>query len=151
MLSQSRAKERGCSQVLFLDAKEQKYIEELGGMNVMLVRSDGSILTPKSDTILPGITRNSIVDICTQEGRKVYFEDISIDYWKSAVQTGEIVEAMAVGTAATIAPISTIIADGFTIEHPPITQESLSLRLKSKLTGIQNGTFADEFGWLFRV
>ena len=151
LLPQRIAYEKGCEQVLFLDSCDGEYLEELGGMNVVIVFDDGHVATPLSDSILPGITRDSVLDLCEQAGRRVERRRISIGEWRAGAESGAIVEAIAIGTAAVISPIGELRADDFTIQNPPITEDSFSMRIRSQLTGIQNGTEPDVNGWLVRL
>ena len=148
LLPTNEAYEQGCEQVLFLDSVEGRYLEELGGMNIVLVYRDGRVVTPLSDSILPGITRDSILELAEAAGHRVERRRISIDEWRSGVESGEIVEAFACGTAAVITPIGVLKSPTFTIENPAVTAESLSMRLRATLTGLQNGLETDERGWL---
>jgi len=152
LLAQAEAMENGCDQVVFLDAAEHRWVEELGGMNVFLVTDDGSLVTPPlSSTILPGITRDAIITLARKEGRTVREERYLIDRWRSDAASGKLTEAFACGTAAVVASIGKIkssagdivIADGST---GPVTAA-----IKAKLVGIQRGDIADEFGWMRRI
>ncbi|MDO5051428.1 MAG: branched-chain amino acid aminotransferase [Pseudoclavibacter sp.] len=151
LLPQRQAAERGCEQVLFLDACEGRYLEELGGMNLCLVRRDGTILTPESDSILPGITRDSLLELAQRAGLRVERRRVPIEEWREGAAAGDIVEAFACGTAAVVTPIGRLVAEGFTIEHPPLGEDSIGMRLREELTGIQNGTLPDRLGWLVRA
>jgi len=152
LLAQAEAMEHGCDQVVFLDAVEHRWVEELGGMNVFLVMDDGSLVTPPlSGTILPGITRDAITTLARKEGRTVREERYSIEQWRADAASGKLKEAFACGTAAVIASICKIkssvgdivIADG---SIGPVTAA-----IKAKLVGIQRGDIADEFGWVRRI
>lgn len=151
LLPTTEAYAQGCEQVLFLDSCEQRYLEELGGMNILLVTKDGTILTPDSESILPGITRDTLLELAEQEGHRVERRRIALDEWRDGVASGEIVEAFACGTAAVVSPIGVLKAPDFTLENPPVTTESVSMKLRAKLTGIQNGDVADTNGWLHRL
>lgn len=151
LLPTNEAYANGCEQVLFLDSSEGKYLEELGGMNIVLVTRDGTLLTPDSDSILPGITRDSLLTIAEGMGHRVERRRITLDEWREGIASGEIVEAFACGTAAVVTPIGTLKAPDFTLENPPVTAESLSMRLREALTGLQSGRIADERGWLYRL
>ncbi|WP_201613951.1 branched-chain amino acid aminotransferase [Gulosibacter hominis] len=151
MLPQRIAYDKGCEQVLFLDSCSETYLEELGGMNVVLVLDDGTVITPKSDSILPGITRDSVLELCEQAGRKVERRQISIAEWREGVESGRVAEAIAIGTAAVISPIGELRAPDFTIANPPVTEESFSMRIRSLLTGIQNGIEPDTNNWLVKL
>ena len=106
--AQAEAIEHGCDQVVFLDAVERRYIEELGGMNVFFVFDDGSLLTPPLGTILPGITRDSIIALAKDAGRRVREEPYTIDQWRADAASGKLKEAFACGTAAVISPIGNV-------------------------------------------
>lgn len=151
MLPQQIAYEKGCEQVLFLDSCDGAYLEELGGMNVVLVFDDGTVATPASDSILPGITRDSVLQLVEDAGYQVERRRISLDEWREGAASGRIVEAMAVGTAAVITPIGELRSDEFTIANPPVTEESLAMRIRAKLTGIQNGVESDTHGWMLKL
>jgi branched-chain amino acid aminotransferase len=99
----------GCDQVVFLDAVEHRWIEELGGMNVFLVMDDGSLETPPlSGTILPCITRDAIFTLARKEGRTVREERYSMHQWRADAASGKLKEAFAWGTAAVVASIGKI-------------------------------------------
>ena len=103
--AQAEAIERGCDQVVFLDAVERRYIEELGGMNIFFAFDDGSISTPPLGTILPGITRDSIIALAKDSGTRVREEPYTIQQWRADAASGKLKEAFACGTAAVITPI----------------------------------------------
>ena len=148
LVAQAEAYEQGCDQVLFLDSAEDRYLEELGGMNVVLVKKDGTLITPMSDSILEGITRDSILQLAEDRGHAVERRRVSIDEWREGAASGDIVEAFACGTAAVVAPIGLLKAADFTIEH---TQTSVALSLREELTGIQYGKVEDRHGWMTRL
>ena len=151
LLPQEEAYENGCSQVLFLDPVDTTYIEELGGMNVVFVMKDGTIVTPESASILEGITRDSILQLAADRGHTVERRKISLDEWREGVASGEIVEVFACGTAAVVVPIAELKGDGFSIVSPVAGPDSLTLSLRAELTDIQYGRRADPHGWLTRL
>lgn len=151
LLPQEEAYEHGCSQVLFLDSSDKAYIEELGGMNVVLVYKDGTIVTPESDSILEGITRDSILQLAEDRGHRVERRRVSIDEWKTGVESGDIVEVFACGTAAVVVPIKELKGDGISIVSPVAGPDSLTMSLREELTDIQYGRRADPHGWLTRL
>lgn len=147
LVAQAQAVKNGCDQVVFLDAAEHRWVEELGGMNVFFVFDDGSMRTPPLGTILPGITRASILTLARDAGIAIEEAPYSFDDWKADAASGRLKEVFACGTAAVVAAIGEIrftggaqqIADGL---DGPITQ-----RLRAQLTGLQRGTEADPHGW----
>ena len=109
LLAQAEAIEHGCDQVVFLDAAEHRWVEELGGMNIFFVFDDGSLTTPPlSGTILPGITRDSIITLARREGRTVREERYGIAQWRTDAASGRLREAFACGTAAVVSAIGKI-------------------------------------------
>ena len=152
LIVQAEAMTHGCDQVVFLDAAEHRWVEELGGMNVFFVFDDGSMLTPPlGGTILPGITRDSIITLARREGRIVREDRYSMDQWRADAASGKLREAFACGTAAVISAIGEIKSDdgGFVIgsgSGGPITSA-----LKAKLVGIQRGDLPDTEGWTRKI
>ena len=151
--AQAEAVRNGCDQTLFLDAAERRYVEELGGMNIFFVLDDGSLLTPPLDgTILPGVTRDSIIALARAEGRAVREERYAIDQWRKDAASGRVREAFACGTAAVIAPISRVRwPDGeFTIGDADAGGPT-TLAMRDALVAIQRGLAPDPHGWVQRV
>jgi branched-chain amino acid aminotransferase len=155
LIGQKRAEEHGCQQVVWLDAVERRYIEEMGGMNIFFVFRDGErvqLVTPaQSGSILPGITRDSLLIMAKDLGYEVVERRISLDEWRTAVQQNRMTEAFACGTAATITPIGRVESQtgSFSIhggEMGPVTH-----RLRERLLDIQFGRAADPYGWMHRV
>ena len=146
LLPQSEAYENECDQVVFLD--QDRNVEELGGMNVVFVFKDGTIVTPQSASILEGITRDSILQLAIDRGHKVEGRAVSLDEWRSGVASGDIVEVFACGTAAVVTPIGALKGKDFYDEQPLGT---LALELRKELTDIQYGRIPDKHGWLLRL
>jgi len=152
LAAQAEAIQQGCEQVVFLDAIERRWVEELGGMNVFFVFDDGSLQTPPlTGTILPGITRASLITLACDMGLTVREEPYEIDQWEADAKSGRLLEAFACGTAAVVTPIGKVKGrkHGFTVGDGgmgPVTA-----RLKSVLLGIQNGCAPDHHGWLDRL
>ncbi|WP_438352699.1 branched-chain amino acid aminotransferase [Microbacterium sp. CJ88] len=146
LLPQSEAYENECDQVVFLDADGN--VEELGGMNVVFVYKDGTIVTPESPSILEGITRDSILQLARDRGHKVEGRAVSLAEWRAGVASGDIVEVFACGTAAVVTPIGLLKGKDFFDKQP--TGE-LALSLRQELTDIQYGRADDKHGWLVRL
>ena len=150
--AQAEAIENGCDQVVYLDAVERKYVDELGGMNVFFVLDDGNLATPPlTGTILPGITRDSVIKLAERAGRRVDERPVSIDEWRAGAASGRIREAFACGTAAVITPIGTIKSPegSFTVADGGSGEVTMAIR--KELVDIQRGRAADPFGWVHRV
>ncbi|KZX20469.1 Branched-chain-amino-acid aminotransferase [Rathayibacter tanaceti] len=137
--------------MLFLDSQESQWIEELGGMNVVLVKKDGTLVTPESDSILEGITRDSVLQLAEDRGHRVERRRVSIDEWRDGVASGDVVEVFACGTAAVITPIAELKGEGFSAGHAGAPAGELTMSLREELTGIQYGRREDRHGWMTRV
>ncbi|PRB08520.1 branched-chain amino acid aminotransferase [Microbacterium sp. MYb64] len=148
LLPQEEAYKKGCQQVLFLDGD---YIEELGGMNLVLVTRDNKLITPASDSILEGITLASILQLAKDRGLEVEQRKLSIQEWRDGAASGEIVGAFACGTAAVVVPIGSLKADDFEIVHSGPASTELAMSLRDELTDIQYGRREDTRGWLVRL
>ncbi|HXD62633.1 MAG TPA: branched-chain amino acid aminotransferase [Lacisediminihabitans sp.] len=151
LVAQAEAYDHGCAQVLFLDSAEGKYIEELGGMNIVLVYKDGTLVTPESDSILEGITRDSILQLAEDRGHRVERRRVTIDEWRDGVASGDIVEVFACGTAAVVTPIAQLKAADFTIGSEDAVAGELTMSLRQELTDIQYGRGEDRHGWMMRL
>jgi branched-chain amino acid aminotransferase len=152
LVPQAQAIAQGCDQVVFLDAIEHKWVEELGGMNLFFVRADGSVITPPlTGTILPGITRDSLIAMLREEGLDVREEPYSIDQWRDEATSGHLLETMACGTAAVVTPVGTVASpDGeFHIGAGGIGQ--MTAKMRERLVDIQHGRAPDPHGWVMRV
>ncbi|MFW5634602.1 MAG: branched-chain amino acid aminotransferase [Erythrobacter sp.] len=152
LVPQAQAIAQGCDQVVFLDAVENRWIEELGGMNLFFVRADGSVITPPlTGTILPGITRDSLIAMLRAEGLDVREEPYSLEQWRSEAESGALTETMACGTAAVVTPVGTVASpEGeFTIGAGGTGQ--LTAKMREQLVGIQRGTAPDPHGWVTRL
>src|SRR4051794_21571443 len=150
--AQAEAIENGCDQVVYLDAVERKHIDELGGMNVFFVLDDGPLVPPPlTGTILPGITRDSVIKLAGRAGRKVEERPVSLDEWREGAASGRIREAFACGTAAVITPIGTVrFPDGeFTVADGG--SGGVTMALRQELVDIQRGRAEDPFGWVHKV
>jgi branched-chain amino acid aminotransferase len=151
MLATAEAKRRGYDQVLWTDAFEHKYIQEIGTMNVFFVVGD-KVLTPdlESGTILEGVTRDSAIEVLRDEGYTVEETPIHIDEVIRAYQAGELKEVFGTGTAATISMIKELSYEDYTIKFDTETWK-VAPTVKRVLTDIREGRRKDEHGWMFRV
>jgi branched-chain amino acid aminotransferase len=150
LLAQRQAAEKGCDQVVWLDAVERRWVEEMGGMNLFFVLDGGTrLLTPAlTGTLLPGIVRDSLLQLAPELGLTVEEGRLSVDDWRKGCEDGSLSEVFACGTAAVIAPVGHAksrqgewqVGDG---QPGPVT-----LRLRSALLDLQYGRAADPHGWM---
>ena len=150
LVAQQEASGQGCDQVVFLDAQEGRYVEELGGMNMYFVYADGHIVTPETGTILEGITRASIIELAQKMGHQVEERKFSIDEWRDGVRSGDIVEIFACGTAAVVTPVGELKWDGGSVATPE-GGEGLWKQIRQQLVDTQFGRADDTFGWMHRI
>ena len=147
LAAQVKAHDDGYSQVLWLDGVERKYIEEVGAMNIFF-KIDGKIITPMlNGSILPGITRNSVINVCKSWGYEVEERKISVDELLEAQKNGKLEECFGTGTAAVISPVGKL---RFKDEVMTINNNEIgpvSQKLYDTITGIQWGKCEDTFGW----
>jgi branched-chain amino acid aminotransferase len=155
LLAQKQAAAQGCDQVVWLDACEHRYIEEMGTNNLFFVFGSGSqarLVTPElSGSLLPGITRDSLLTLAADSGYQVQERKVSVEELRKGAESGEITEVFGCGTAAVVIPVATVCsAEGeFTIGTGKPGEVTSALR--DTLTGIQRGTFADIHGWMKAV
>lgn len=150
--AQQIAYENDCSQVLFLDAETGTYIEELGGMNLFFVYSDGKVVTPSLDgTILRGVTRDSILTLLGDRKIAVTERRVTLAEIKWAIQSGEISEVFACGTAAVITPVGVLKSDRDNLVIAANEPGALTVSLREELTAIQYGRVADRHGWMHKL
>ena len=151
LIAQKKAHDAGFSQVLWLDGVDRKYIEEVGAMNIFF-KIDGKVVTPAlNGSILPGITRNSVIQLCKNWGYEVEERKISVDELIEAQKNGTLEEVFGTGTAAVISPVGKLryMDDVMTISDGQTGP--LSLKLYETITGIQLGLLPDEVGWRVKV
>jgi branched-chain amino acid aminotransferase len=152
LIAQAEAHKHGCDQVVFLDAAERKWVEELGGMNVFFVFNDGTMSTPPlGGTILPGITRSSLLTLAKDKGIKVREERYSYDQWKADAHSGKLREAFACGTAAVVTPIGTVRAPEGEFKIGNGGSGARTEELKTALVDIQRCRAPDPHKWIHRV
>ncbi|HKL74032.1 MAG TPA: branched-chain amino acid aminotransferase [Clostridia bacterium] len=147
----AKAEKKGFSQVLWLDGVHRKYIEEVGSMNVMF-KIDGKVYTPKlTGSVLPGVTRKSIIELLKSWNIEVIEKEISIDELFEAAKQNRLEEAWGTGTAAVVSPIGLLNYDGTDYIVSENKIGALTARLYDELTGIQWGRIADKFNWCYKV
>ncbi|MEY9872697.1 branched-chain amino acid aminotransferase [Streptacidiphilus sp. MAP12-33] len=155
-LAQRAAEAAGCAQAVWLDAHERRYVEEMGGMNMFLVRgtgADAQVITPQlTGTLLPGVTRRTILALAERLGHSVAEEKLTVDQWREECASGSITEVFACGTAAVVTPVGRVVDgdSGWTIGDEgrpgPVT-----LSLRQALIGLHHGETPDPEGWLHLV
>jgi branched-chain amino acid aminotransferase len=152
---QRQALENDCDQVVWLDAVSHRWVEEMGGMNLFFVYGAGEearLMTPAlTGTLLPGITRDSLLTLAPDLGIPVTEGAISLDQWQAGCESGEITEVFACGTAAVITPVGEVRSShgGWTVgdgQPGPVT-----MRLREQLLGIQFGRLPDPHGWVHKI
>lgn len=152
LVAQAEASRHGCDQVVFLDAAEHRWVEELGGMNVFFVMADGTLVTPPlSGTILPGITRGSVMELAREQGLSVVERPYSFDQWAEDARSGALREVFACGTAAVVSAIGRVRHAGGEFAIGNGEKGEVTQALYDALTGIQRGRIADARGWVHRV
>jgi len=150
--AQAEATAHGCDQVVFLDSVERRYVEELGGMNIFFVFDDGSLLTPPlGGTILPGITRDSLITLARDAGMVVREDLYSIEQWRADAASGRLKEAFACGTAAVISPIGTVRSASGEFSINGGAAGPVAMGLRKTLVDLQYGRVADAHGWVRKV
>ncbi|MBC2874613.1 MULTISPECIES: branched-chain amino acid aminotransferase [Streptomyces] len=151
LVAQAQAAEKGCDQVVWLDAVERRWIEEMGGMNLYFVYGNRIVTPELTGSLLPGITRASLLRIAADLGYEVAEGRISVEDWRNANADGSLTEVFACGTAAVITPVGSVksargdwtIGDGGPGE--------VTMRLRQALLDIQTGAADDTYGWMHRL
>ena len=151
LLAGKQAKKAGYDQVIWLDAKEHRYIEEMGGMNIFFVYGDTLCTSPLTGSILPGITRDSILKLAATLGLKVRETMLDVDQTMAEIDQGLVTEVFACGTAAVVSPVGRILHDGVLHEVNGNEPGAVTSRLHKTLTDLQFGLGDDPFGWRIRV
>ncbi|WP_188191623.1 branched-chain amino acid aminotransferase [Nonomuraea sp. SYSU D8015] len=150
-VAQRQAVEHGCDQVVWLDAHAHEYVEEMGGMNLFFVFGNKLVTPALTGTLLPGITRDSILSLAGDLGLETEERLISVDEWQSGCESGELTEVFACGTAAVVTPVGSVkgadrswtIADG--------TPGPVTMRVREELVGIQYGARPDAHSWIHKI
>jgi branched-chain amino acid aminotransferase len=155
LVAQKAAAKEGCDQVVWLDAVERKWVEEMGGMNLYFVKGkgkDATIFTPKlTGTLLPGVTRDSILSVAADLGYKVEEGMISTTDWQAGIASGEITETFACGTAAVVSPIGQAKSTMGTWVTGDGQPGVITMQIRNHLLAIQHGNLEDKHGWVKRV
>jgi branched-chain amino acid aminotransferase len=154
--AQAQAREKGCDQVLYLDATRREFVEELGGMNFFMVLRSASgvtLVTPdiSSGTLLSGVTRDSVLRLAPDMGYGVEERPISVKELQRCAEDGSLVEAFACGTAAVINPIGTLMSHGTKVVLNDGKTGAVTQALRNELIGIQYGLRPDQYGWMHPV
>jgi branched-chain amino acid aminotransferase len=145
------AKSVGCSQVLFLDAHHHRYVEEMGGMNIMFVQGNVLRTPPLTDTILRGVTRDSLLVLAKEQGLDVSEDPIAIDEVVAGMKDGSIAELFACGTAAVVIGIRSLKFEDGSSVRPAGCPGPVTRRLYEALTDVQYGRVPDRHGWIYEV
>lgn len=155
LIAQAQAKEQGCDQVIWLDAIERKWIEEMGGMNLFFVLGSGDeaqLLTPElTGTLLPGVTRDSLIQLGNDLGFDTHEGKISVDELYESISSGRITEVFACGTAAVISPIGEIKSAQQNITVGDGKPGPVTMKMRKALLDIQTGAAPDQHGWMYRL
>lgn len=151
LLGQNKAAKFGYAQTLWLDGVEQKYVEEVGAMNIFF-KIDGTYITPElNGSILPGVTRDSIIKLLKHNGEKVEERKLSIQEVYDAYDTGKLEEVFGTGTAAVISPVGELFDGNKKVVINNFETGEASKKIYKQLTGIQLGKVEDPFGWVYEI
>lgn len=152
LVAQAQAAEQGCDQVVWLDAIEHRWVEEMGGMNLYFVRADGRLVTPAlTGTLLPGVTRDSILTLGRDLGLETEERRISTQEWQEGCADGSITEVFACGTAAVVTPVGEVKHAGGSFTVADGGSGAVTMKIREALLGIQQGTAPDPHGWMVPV
>ena len=151
LLAAEQAKDKGFTQVLWLDAAERKYIEEVGTMNMFFRIDDEVITAPLNGSVLPGVTRDSVIRIVKDWGLKMTERSLAIDEVIAAAEDGRLQEAFGTGTAAVISPVGQITFKGHDYVVAGGRKGELSQKLYDEIVAIQYGQKPDPYGWVSRI
>lgn len=153
--AQAEAVEQGCDQVVWLDAVEHRAVEEMGGMNLFFVfgsGADAKLVTPElSGSLLPGVTRSSLLALGEEMGMQVEERRITVDEWEKKAASGELTEVFACGTAAVITPVGHVKHRDGAFDIGDGGPGEISMALRERLTGVQKGIVEDTHGWITKL
>jgi branched-chain amino acid aminotransferase len=151
-VAQQQAVEKGCDQVVWLDAVERRWVEEMGGMNLFFVFGSGEdarVVTPElSGSLLPGVTRKSLLQLAESAGYRVEERRVSTDEWEKAAASGELTEVFACGTAAVITPVGYVKHAGGEFTVADGQPGTITMKLREELVGIQEGDRVGPERWM---
>jgi branched-chain amino acid aminotransferase len=145
------AQDEGYDQLIWTDGREHSFIEESGTMNIMFVVNDTLITPALSDSILAGITRDSVLKLAREWGINVEERRVSVNEIVDSLKKGHVKEAFGVGTAATIAPIITIGLNGMNYDLPPVENRPFANKILKELNAIKYGLKQDHRGWIYKL
>lgn len=152
LLALQEASAQGYSQVLFLDAATNTYLEEIGGMNIFVVYKDGTLSTPAlNDSILAGGTRGALIVLAREAGLEVREEKIALSTLLEQISAGEVSEVFACGTAAVVFPIGRLAGENFNVQIAQGGTGKITEQLYRTLLDIQYGRKADTHDWMYRI
>ncbi|MER7050137.1 MULTISPECIES: branched-chain amino acid aminotransferase [Streptomyces] len=151
LLAQAEAAEKGCDQVVWLDALEHKWVEEMGGMNLYFVYGNRIVTPELTGSLLAGITRDSLLKLAKDLGYESQEGRISTEEWKRDTESGALTEVFACGTAAVITPVGSVKSAGGEWTQGDGEPGELTLKLRKALLDIQTGVAADEHGWMHQL
>ncbi|MFR9674190.1 branched-chain amino acid aminotransferase [Streptomyces sp. TR06-5] len=154
-VAQRAAQDAGCQQVVWLDPVERRWVEEMGGMNMFFVRGSGpgaEVVTPElSGSLLPGVTRDTLLKLAERAGYTAKQERISLDQWRDECRRGVITEVFASGTAAVVTPVGEVHDEGGDWRIGDGTPGPITLEMRQKLVDLHHGVLPDPDGWLHRI
>jgi branched-chain amino acid aminotransferase len=155
LLPAQEARERGCDQVVWLDAVERRWVEELGGMNLFFVYGPPEaarlVTPPLGGTILPGVTRDALITLGRSLGHRVVDERLAVDEWRDDCVSGSMRETFACGTGAVITPVGQVRSKAGDWQVGDGEPGVVTLRLREALVDLQHGMAPDHEGWMFPV
>lgn len=152
LVAQQDAIDQGCDQVVFVDAIEHRWIDELAGSNIFFVLDDGTLVTPElSGAILDGVTRDCVITLARDAGRRVEERRVGLEEWRDGARSGRVAEVFACGTAAVITPVGVLKWPGGEIRVGDATPGMTTLMLRKALIDLQHGRSTDPRGWRRRV
>jgi branched-chain amino acid aminotransferase len=155
LVAQRQAQGEGCDQVVWLDAVHRKYIEEMGGMNIFFVyqeKGETVLVTPElTGTLLPGITRDSLLQLAREQGFRAEERKITVDEWRADIQSGRMTEAFACGTAAVITPVGQVKSRHGNWSMNKGETGPVAAKLRETLLNLQHGLAPDPHGWMKKI